>query len=174
MPEAAPERVYIPEVIEPDEKLPPDLVALRRFADLLDEAFPIPGTKRRFGLDAAAGLIPGVGDIVTGAMSTWIIIGALRHRVPLPKVFRMLSNLLTDLMVGAVPLAGDIFDALYKQNTRNMRILMEHRNRKLPPRRTSEIAAAVVLVVILVSTVAIFAMITAVAVIVWIAQQRLS
>ena len=75
------ERVIIPEVLEPDEKLPPDLVALRKFAYLMDEAMPIPGTSRRIGLDAGLGFIPGIGDAIAALLSTWIIIGALRHRV---------------------------------------------------------------------------------------------
>ncbi|HUP48683.1 MAG TPA: DUF4112 domain-containing protein [Thermoanaerobaculia bacterium] len=166
--------VHIPEVIEPDEKLPPDLVALRRFADLMDEAFLVPGTSRRVGLDPIVGLLPGIGDIVTGAMSTWIIIGALRHRVPVKKIFRMLFNLVADIVIGAVPLAGDLFDALHKQNTKNMRILMQYRNRRLPPRRMIEIAAAAILVMIIVAAFAVLAMLTAIASVIWITQQRLT
>ena len=166
--------LHIPEVIEPDEQLPPDLVALRRFADLMDEAFPLPGTTRRVGLDAVVGLIPGIGDIVTGAMSAWIIVGALRHRVPLSKILRMLFNLGSDVIIGAVPVVGDIFDVLHKMNSDNMRILMKHRNRRLPPRRMSEIAAAVVLVAILMAVFAVLAIMAMLAAIIWITQQRLT
>ena len=67
--------LFIPEVIEPDEKLPPDLVALRKFAYLMDEAVAIPGTRRRVGLDAGLSLIPGVGEIAGGVLSAWIIVG---------------------------------------------------------------------------------------------------
>jgi hypothetical protein len=77
-----PDKVHIPEVIEPDEKLPADLVALRKFAFYMDEAFTIPGTRIRLGVDALLGLMPGVGDIIGAMLSTWIIAGALRHRVP--------------------------------------------------------------------------------------------
>src|SRR5450631_3357103 len=69
--------LFIPEVIEPDEKLPADLVALRRFAYLMDEAVPIPGTRKRVGLDAGLSLIPGVGEIIGALLSAWIIVGAL-------------------------------------------------------------------------------------------------
>ena len=165
--------VHIPEVIEPDEKLPPDLVALRRFANIMDEAVPIPGTNKRFGLDAAAGLIPGVGDVVTGAMSAWIIVGALRHRVPASKIFRMLVNLGVDVMIGAIPVAGDVFDVLHKQNSKNMRLLMEHRNRRLPPRPKREIIGATILVLIVIIALVFGAIAVAIWAIIWIAQQRL-
>src|SRR5438128_8596813 len=91
------ETVIIPEVIEPDEKLPPDLVALRKFAYFMDEAVLIPGTRRRVGLDAGLSLIPGVGEIAGGILSAWIIVGALRHRVPLPRVTRMVLYILLDV-----------------------------------------------------------------------------
>ena len=166
-------QVHVPEVIEPDEKLPSDLVRLRRFADLMDRAVAIPGTRQTIGLDAAAGLIPGVGDMVTGAMSAWIIISAVRHRVPLPKIFRMLWNLIIDIILGAVPVVGDVFDILHKQNLMNMRLLMESRNRRLPPRRGADMVAAAILVLIVVMTIALGGIILTVALIFWIAQQRL-
>lgn len=167
------EKVHIPEVLEPDEKLPPDLVTLRRFAMFLDEAVPIPGTARRVGLDAGLGLVPGVGDIVAGLMSAWIIVGALRHRVPIPKILRMIANVLIDLAIGAFPVVGDIFDLIFEQNVMNMRILMAHRNRRLPPRSTTEVAAAAVFIVILILGFAFLVMAAGVAGIIWIAQQRL-
>src|SRR5258708_37311576 len=74
-----PARPIIPEIVEP---LPPDLIALTRFARLMDEAVAGPGTNRRVGLDAAVGLIPGGGDGCGALPSTWIVIGALRWPVP--------------------------------------------------------------------------------------------
>src|SRR5438046_4248861 len=102
------ETPIIPEVIEPDEKLPRDLVALRKFAYLMDEAVRIPGTNHGIGLDAALGFIPGIGDAIGALLATWIIIGALRHRVPLVHVVRMVVNVILDLAIGEIPLFGDI------------------------------------------------------------------
>jgi hypothetical protein len=167
-----PKEVHIPEVVEPDEKLPPDLLVLRRFARIMDEAVRIPGTKRGVGLDAALGLIPGVGDIVSGAMSAWIIAGALRHRVPLPKIMRMIWNVLVDVVFGAVPVAGDVFDVFFEENVRNMQILMKHRNRALPPRKTSEIAAAVTLITIFIVGFTVVVVGAVLAGVVWLAAQR--
>ena len=95
-----PDKVHIPEVIEPDAALPADLVALRRFAFLMDEAFVLPGTRIRVGIDAILGLIPGIGDIIGAALSTWIIAGALRHRVPPLVIARMVFNVAVDLIFG--------------------------------------------------------------------------
>jgi hypothetical protein len=166
------EPAHIPEVLEPDEKLPPDLQKLRAFASLLDEAVRIPGTSRRVGLDAALGFVPGVGDVISAVMSAWIISGALRHRVPVPKVLKMIWNVIVDLLFGAIPLAGDVFDVLFEQNVRNMKILMDHRNRRLPPRRTAEIVAAATLIVIVLVGVAVLVLAGTIAAVVWIASQR--
>lgn len=160
-----PEKVYIPEVVEPDENLPRDLVALRRFAFLMDQAFQFPGTRRRFGLDALLGLIPGVGDIIGALMSTWIIAGALRHRVPARIVGRMVLNISVDLFFGSVPLAGDVFDFLFEENVMNMRLLEKHRDRRRPPRSTASIAlivVAIALFLILLSLALIVSLVTAI------------
>lgn len=138
------EKVHIPEVIEPDEKLPRDLVALRRFAYLMDEVLNVPGTKIRIGLDALLGLIPGLGDIIGGLMSTWIIFGALRHRVPARVIMRMVANIGIDVLFGAVPVAGDVFDFLFEENVKNMRLLEKHRDRRREPRSPMRIALATV------------------------------
>ncbi|MGZ5494246.1 MAG: DUF4112 domain-containing protein, partial [Thermoanaerobaculia bacterium] len=103
-------KVHIPEVIEPDEKLPADLVALRKFSVLMDGAVAIPGMKMRVGLDPVLGLIPGFGDVIAALMSAWIVAGALRHRVPLRRIMRMVFNILADLLIGEIPVIGDIFD----------------------------------------------------------------
>ena len=163
---------FIPEVIEPDEKLPPDLVALRRFAYFMDEAVAIPGTKQRVGLDAALGLIPGVGDVIAGVLSAWVIVGALRHRVPMRHVMRMLFNILADIIVGAVPLLGDVFDFLFEENLMNMRLLMQYRDRRRPPRSIAQIGFTAMLIVGVIIFVAIAALAGSVAAVIWLIGKR--
>jgi len=165
-------KVHIPDVIEPDEKLPQDLVALRRFAFLMDQAFPIPGTKVRVGLDAVLGLIPGIGDVIGGVLSTWIVAGALRHRVPARIILRMVFNIVLDLLFGAVPVAGDVFDFLYEENMQNMRLLEKHRDRRRPPRRSREIALILGAIVGFIVIVALALVAAVVALVLWLIGQR--
>lgn len=141
-------KVHIPEVFEPDESLPLDLLALRKFARLMDEAVAIPGTKKRIGLDAGLGLIPVVGDVVGGVLSAVVIVGALRHRVRPLIIGRMLVNVGIDLTVGAIPFIGDIADFFFEQNMMNMQLLMKHRDRTRPPRSTAQIALVASLIVL--------------------------
>ena len=167
-----PEKVHIPEVIEPDEKLPADLVALRRFAFLLDELFTIPGTRYHIGVDALLGLIPGIGDIIGGVLSTWIIAGALRHRVPGRVIVRMVFNIVLDLLLGAVPVAGDALDFLYEENVKNMRLLEKHRDRRHPPRSMAGIAFVITGIVLFVLSVSILIFVGLIALVLWIANHR--
>jgi hypothetical protein len=171
MPSVPPDKVHIPDVIEPDEKLPQDLVALRRFARFMDEAFTIPGTRFHVGADALLGLIPGIGDVIGGVLSTWIIAGALRHRVPGRVIVRMVFNVVLDLLLGAVPVAGDVFDFLYEENMKNMRLLEKYRDRRRPPRSTAGIALVITLIVLFVICVAAGLFIGVIALILWIAGQ---
>ena len=165
-------KVFIPEVIEPDEKLPRDLVALRKFAYFMDEAVPIPGTGRRVGLDAGLSLIPGVGEAIGAFLSAWIVIGALRHRVPLPRVVRMLFYVLLDTVVGAVPILGTIFDWLFEENVMNINALLRYRDRGRPPRSVGAIFIAAAAVIIIIGMAAVFVVNALLLAIIWIANQR--
>jgi len=162
----------IPEVIEPDEKLPPDLVVLRRFAYFMDEAVPIPGTKKRVGLDAGLSLIPGVGEIIGALLSAWIIVGALRHRVPMPRILRMVIYILLDMLLGSIPIAGTIFDWLFEENVINLNSLILHRDRTRPPRSLGSIAGAAIAIFIIILGVAFFIAAAMIALIIWIASTR--
>ena len=90
---------------------------------LLDVAFVVPGTKIRYGIDGLIGLVPIVGDILTTAISLWIVREARALGAPKYLVARMLGNVALDVVVGLVPFAGDAFDVMFRANMRNMRIL---------------------------------------------------
>ena len=100
--------------------------AMRRMqtvANLLDSAFVVPGTKQRVGIDAIVGIIPGLGDIMTTVLSSYIIWEARNLGVSRFALTRMLANLGIHAAVGTLPIVGDIFDAFFRVNQRNMRIV---------------------------------------------------
>ncbi|ACA18754.1 conserved hypothetical protein [Methylobacterium sp. 4-46] len=105
------------------------LARLEVLAHLLDSAFLIPGINRRVGVDALIGLVPVVGDAITTAISSYIIWEARRLGVPRWLIARMAANVAFDGVVGVVPLVGDLFDAAFKANIRNVRLLRRHLER---------------------------------------------
>jgi hypothetical protein len=111
-----------------------DLRGLGRLAWLLDEALPIPGTSQRIGVDAVLGLIPGVGDALGALLSTYIIIEAARRGASPWLVTRMLGNVAIETLIGVVPVAGDVFDVVWKANSRNLRLLGDTLERAELPR----------------------------------------
>lgn len=113
--------------------LPDRLQRLRQLQFLLDNAFRIPGTRLRVGLDPIVGLIPWVGDLLTTAFSVALIVQANRLRVPRVVQLRMLFNIGLDTLVGAIPLAGDVADAFWKSNARNFALLERHAGVPRPP-----------------------------------------
>jgi hypothetical protein len=104
----------------------PALRRLDRLARLLDEAFRIPGTRFRIGIDGLIGMAPGVGDLVTAAIALYPVIEAARLGVPNRVLARMLVNVGIDTGLGAVPVVGDIFDIAFKSNRRNIDLLRKH------------------------------------------------
>lgn len=103
---------------------------LEKLAWLMDHAIPIPGTKFRVGLDAILGLLPVGGDVLTGLIQTVLVMVALKHyRVPKPVAARMAANVLLDVSLGSIPFVGDAFDAVFKANTRNIKLLDEAREK---------------------------------------------
>jgi hypothetical protein len=90
---------------------------------LLDEAFVIPGTGIRFGLDGIIGLVPGLGDILAGILSLIIPLVAWIRGVPYITLVRMLTNVSIGLLVGTIPILGDAFDIFWKANRRNYQLL---------------------------------------------------
>jgi hypothetical protein len=95
-------------------------------ATLFDTAFVVPGTKIRFGAEALLRLVPGIGDAAASALSLYLLYEASRLGVPRIVLARMLVNVMLEGAVGAVPVAGDAFDVLFRANRRNVALLREH------------------------------------------------
>lgn len=139
----------------PDDRAPAREGALRRLDSLsylLDNSIRVPGTNARFGADAVIGLIPGFGDAAGALMSAYIVVQAARLGAPVSSLLRMLLNVVIEALVGAVPFLGDLFDAAFKANARNVALLRSELARPGSTRRSSTavvLAVVVALVVIL-------------------------
>ncbi len=97
--------------------------SLERLGWLMDDLIRIPGLNWRIGLDALVGLIPGFGDTATSLVSFYILVSAVRYRVPKVTLLRMGLNLAIDYLVGSLPVVGDLFDAWWKSNQMNVELL---------------------------------------------------
>lgn len=101
-----------------------ELARLDRLARLMDEAVRLP-VVGGVGLDAALGLVPVAGDVVSLLVGAALVAHALRLGIPRPVVAKMILNVCLDLAVGALPLAGDLADVFVRSNARNMRLLRQ-------------------------------------------------
>src|ERR1044071_4413163 len=96
---------------------------LERLSWLMDDLFRVPVLGWRFGLDALIGLIPGLGDTTTSLVSFYILVSAVRYRVPKITLLRMGLNIAIDYVVGSLPVVGDLADAWWKSNHMNLELL---------------------------------------------------
>jgi hypothetical protein len=126
---------------------------VRAVAILLDDAIRVPGTNVRFGIDPLVGLVPGLGDLLGGVASAYIILEAARAGAPSSVLLRMAMNVGIDTIVGSLPVLGDAFDFAWKSNSRNARLLARHVEMPVQTRRAS--TALVVLLLVGVAAVAI-------------------
>lgn len=115
--------VVVPELITNPSRTA-RIEQLRKFAELLDGQFRVPGTNIEFGLDAIIGLVPIVGDLVAGGLSMWLVREARRLGAPQWLIARMIWNVGVEVAIGAVPLVGDMFDVAWKANRKNVQLLI--------------------------------------------------
>ena len=105
---------------------------------LLERSFHIPGTRIPVGLDSIIGLVPVLGDLVTAAMGAYMIWEARNLGMSKWKLVRMTANVGIDTALGAIPLAGDAFDFLWRSNSKNLRIIKKHLDKHHPGTRVIE------------------------------------
>ncbi len=101
----------------------------RRYAGVsrvLDDLVPIPGTTHRIGLDPVIGLVPWIGDLLSAVVGFWLIAEAARFRIPPVVLARMVLNTSVDLVAGAIPFIGDLFDVVSRSNRRNLELFRRH------------------------------------------------
>ncbi len=101
----------------------------------LDDTFRIPGTSRRFGLEPIIGFIPGVGDVVSAGLGSYLVLRAVQFGLPAVVILRMVFNTLLDLVLGLIPFVGDLTDFVFKSNSRNMDLFREYATDPARPTR---------------------------------------
>lgn len=119
-----------------------DPAAIRKRIEMMEQvlerSFTLPGINRKVGLDFALGLVPVVGDIITGAMGLYIVWEARNLGMSKFQLMRMAANVGFDSLLGAVPIAGDVFDLFWRSNTRNLKIIRKHLDKHHPGTRVIE------------------------------------
>ena len=98
---------------------------IERIARLMDSAIRIP-LFGSIGLDAALGLFPVAGDAISAGIAVSLITRSLKYGIPREIIARMLANVLVDVLIGAVPVVGDLADVWFRANIRNVQLLREY------------------------------------------------
>ncbi|HYN11897.1 MAG TPA: DUF4112 domain-containing protein [Burkholderiales bacterium] len=134
---------------------------LNFIAWLLDSSIPVPRTKWTIGIDALIGLIPFLGDLIGVLLSSYILTEAGRMGVSKTVLARMGFNVAVEGLVGIIPFAGDVFDAAWKANQRNVRLLNEWVERPTKAEKSSRgflliVVLGMVLLLVLCMTAAFF------------------
>ncbi len=130
----------------------------RRLAQVWDAALRVPGPPFAIGLDPLLGLVPGVGDALGAGVALWIVLEAARLGASASTLVHMVANVAIDVFIGAVPVAGDVFDFAWKANLRNVDLLERHVADPAVARRASTLWLTVVgvtLVAVLAGVVAL-------------------
>lgn len=102
------------------------LQAAEHMAKILENKFQILGFK--FGIEPLVGLIPWIGDFIGLILSLYIIWIAREMRLPKEILIKMYRNVIFDFFLGLIPLVGDISDFIYKANSKNLALLIKHKN----------------------------------------------
>jgi len=127
----------------------PALRRIRALSYVLDNSIPIPLTSRRIGIDPLLGLFPGGGDVAGALISAYIVLEAARFGLPRETLLRMVSNIVTETVVGSIPIVGDFFDATWKANSRNVALVETHIENQHPRRTVDRKFIALLILVLL-------------------------
>lgn len=112
------------------------LTRLERFSRFTDSSIGLPFTRFKIGVEPLIGLVPGIGDLIGLGMSAYVLLEARRAGASSALLLKMLANIGIDFVIGLVPVVGDAFDAVFKANLRNTRLLREYLGRELGVKTT--------------------------------------
>jgi hypothetical protein len=140
---------------EPDRE---EDVELPRWAEAwtrwMDDGVGVPGTSLRFGLDPVIGLfLPGLGDTLTGLGAASLLLLGFYLRLPKVVLGRMIVNIAVDVILGSVPVLGDLFDVAWKANRKNLVLIRRFRGAGNAEPSFGDYAAVVTAVAVLLGLV---------------------
>src|SRR5258706_13794596 len=95
---------------------------LEVLSQVMDNQFRIPVLGWRFGMNAIIDLVPQFGDVATTIVALYVLVSAVRYRVPKITLLRMGTNIAIYFLVGLLPFIGDLFDAWWKPYIRNINL----------------------------------------------------
>ncbi|EIJ36440.1 DUF4112 domain-containing protein [Thiothrix nivea] len=133
----------------------PNMKKLDHLAWLLDSSICVPGTNWRIGLDGLIGLIPGIGDLTAGALSSYILLQAVRMGVPPLVIARMVLNIALESVLGVIPVIGDLFDFIFKANQRNVQLMHNYLDNPQTIKRRSAVTVIAVVALVIAALVLI-------------------
>ncbi|MGO1693016.1 MAG: DUF4112 domain-containing protein [Marinobacter sp.] len=107
------------------------LERLDKFSRFTDNSIGIPFTRFQIGAEAVIGLVPVLGDAAGLVLSSYVLVEAQRAGASKDVKLLILRNMGIDFVGGLVPVVGDAFDAIYKANTRNTRLLRNYLEEQL-------------------------------------------
>ena len=110
----------------------------------MDNSIRLPGGMR-IGIDGIIGLIPGFGDLVAASLTSYIIVVAARMGIPGSILIRMGLNVLLELLIGTIPVVGDLFDFAFKANDRNVKLIETYTDNPRKSRTRSNLMVVSVL-----------------------------
>ena len=128
---------------------------LERLAWALDSAIPLPGGFK-IGVDGIVGLIPVVGDGITALLSSYVVSEGIRIGAPKSVILKMLGHLLVDILLGAIPVVGDLFDIANRANHRNVELLRDYLNEPQEAQQSSKLWIASIILTLGVLCVGVF------------------
>lgn len=95
-----------------------------RLANLLDNRFQI--GPYRFGLSGLINIVPGIGDVIDGVLSLYLVWIAFQMGAPRRLMVQMVGNIAVNFILGAVPVVGDLVYILRRVNLKNLQLLQRY------------------------------------------------
>ena len=110
---------------ERNEIIEERIIRLKRLSERLDETFTVPGTDYKIGIESIIGVIPLVGDLIGGVISTYIMYSGIKIGASPRIIAQMAANIAIDFAIGSIPIIGDLFDFVWKANKKNVKLIEE-------------------------------------------------